>query len=69
MQGMKRKNLGLLICLFISLIFILYNNLKFLPSDNNSFIEDILISTSQIEIDGNEELEAYCYDGVNNGSS
>ncbi|MFX0018991.1 MAG: right-handed parallel beta-helix repeat-containing protein [Promethearchaeota archaeon] len=66
---MKRKNLGLLICLFISLIFILYNNLKFLPSDNNSFIEDILISTSQIEIDGNEELEAYCYDGVNNGSS
>lgn len=67
---MERKILGLLIFLITSLAPIYYNNYELcLTKDYNR--KNLLTSDLEIllDIDGNQELAAYCDDGVNNGSS
>ena len=67
---MKGKYLVFLVVLFISVNFILINNYNLILIKYQNYER---LSTSDLvillEIDGNQELAAYCYDGVNNGSS
>ena len=67
---MKGKYLTLLAFLFIFVNFNLYNYNNFSIIKNQNY-EDLTASDLVIllEINGNQELAAYCYDGVNNGSS